>query len=129
MVRDYLTRLAAPLEEGRQFPLDATAGDRGVEDCGQAFICRKRTDRGRNPATSEHWPSLRRGSAHVCRQHAVWLFACRPKALLAIQPVDTVDPGWFSGPLEQDEQPPITEAPSPGCKRPVKLPLRFSTNT
>lgn len=34
------------------------------------------------------------------------------KAFLAIEPVDAIDAGRLSNPPKQDEQPPITEAPS-----------------
>ena len=37
MVRDDHARLVAPVEERRQFPCDATPGDRGIGDRGQAF--------------------------------------------------------------------------------------------
>lgn len=71
-----------------------------------------RTDRARNPQTSVRWASPRPGWAPACRRLFVVTGACAPPAFLAVEPIDAVDPRRLALASEQDEQPPIAEAPA-----------------
>jgi len=125
VVRNDHVRLAAPADQIGQFTRHPTTRDRCVRDRGQAFARHVVDDvqHPEAPPTGElvvhevQGPACIRSRRDQDRRARAHRSSPRPalahrQPFLPVEPIDAVDAGWLTLPPQQDEQPPIAEAPA-----------------
>src|SRR6266496_3099986 len=120
VIGDDHSRLAAPLDDCDELAGNPSARDRGVGNRRQAFS-RHVIDDVENteaPAAGELivdkverpariWLGLDQNGRPVAHRLAATSAFAHGQSLLAIEPVDAVEPGWLALVPQQDEEPPI----------------------
>lgn len=125
VVGDDHSRLAAVRDDAREFAGDTRAGDRhignrteafpghivdNVEDAKAPAIGQLIVNKVQRPADVR--PSLNQDGGPRSQGFASASALAHHQSLLAIEPVDAIDPRWLALTPQQDEQPPITEPPA-----------------